>query len=60
MPSPHYTTAKKQGPDPKTWPFSVTPIPFTPAEGGQAAGGGMTLPLTARGAMGLILAWLCL
>jgi len=31
MPS-HYTTAKRKGPDPKTWSFSVTPIPFTPAE----------------------------
>jgi len=26
MPSPHYTTAKRKGPDPKTWPFSVTPM----------------------------------
>jgi hypothetical protein len=48
MPSPHYTTAKREGPDPKTWPFSAALIPFTPAEGGQAAGGGMPLPLTLR------------
>lgn len=33
MPSPHYTTAKRKGPDPETWPFSVALIPFTPAEG---------------------------
>ncbi len=24
MPSPHYTTAKREGPDLKTWPFSFT------------------------------------
>ena len=41
-----YTAVKREGPDPKTWPFSVALISFTQAEGGQAAGGGMLPPLS--------------
>jgi hypothetical protein len=28
MPSPHYTTAKREGPDLKTWPFSFADHPL--------------------------------